>query len=107
MDQNSIEIKSLLDAGNKDEAIRLLSLLIRKKPNQVDTWFLLADAVEDHKKKLDCYRRILRIDPSNTIAKQKVSDYSRIVEHTANLPSKSISGEVQKSPKPENRKQKE
>lgn len=89
MNQNLIEIKRLLDVGNKDEAIRLLSLFIRKNPNLVDAWFLLADAVEDPKKKLDCYRQILRIDPSNIIAGQKINSY-QTVEHKTDLSTKSI-----------------
>ena len=80
MDQNLIEIKRLLDAGNRNEGIRLLSLLIRKNPNYVDAWLLLADTVKDPKKKLDCYKQILRLDPSNTIAGQKINSYLQTVE---------------------------
>jgi hypothetical protein len=60
--------KKLLELGDKDGAIKELARLLRQQPQNVNAWFLLAQALDDKDRKADCYRQVLRVDPDNLIA---------------------------------------
>jgi tetratricopeptide (TPR) repeat protein len=59
--------KKLLELGDKDGAIKELASLLRQQPQNVNAWFLLAQALDDRDKKVDCYRQVLRVDPDNLL----------------------------------------
>lgn len=61
-------ILGMISRGQKHAASVELGHLLRNEPENVQAWSLMALAVEDPRKKMDCYRRVLQIDPGNSNA---------------------------------------
>ena len=51
--------------GNRELAKKYLSDLIAAYPNEESAWLLLAKVVEEKERKIECYKRALKINPSN------------------------------------------
>jgi hypothetical protein len=66
------EIKLILQAGKLPEAFLELRSYLQQFPNDVDGWLLLAQSVDTKDRKLDCYQRILKIDPNNQVAQESI-----------------------------------
>jgi tetratricopeptide (TPR) repeat protein len=66
--------KYLLGIGDRKRAIKELFFKLKNNPNNVDAWSLLAEVVYENEKKADCYRQILRIDPSNKLAQELLAN---------------------------------
>jgi tetratricopeptide (TPR) repeat protein len=64
--------KKLLEIGDREGAVKELVKFLRSKPRDVDAWFFLAQAIDDKNKKADCYRQILRIDPTHDLAQENL-----------------------------------
>jgi hypothetical protein len=58
-------IKKLIELGDNEGATKELSRIIRATPQNIDAWLYLAKVVDDPKKKADCFRQVLRLDPNN------------------------------------------
>jgi hypothetical protein len=63
-------VKQHIEAGDKASAARELSEILRAEPRNVSAWLLLASLLDDPQKQLDCYRRILHIDPQHPQAQR-------------------------------------
>jgi hypothetical protein len=60
-------------AGNKDEAIRLLSQAIRENRSDETAWLYLGACLDDPDKKRKAYERVLELNPNNDKAKNALA----------------------------------
>ena len=51
--------------GNRELAKKYLSELLTAYPNEEAAWLLLAKVVEEKERKIECYKRALKINPGN------------------------------------------
>lgn len=51
--------------GNRELAKKYLSDLLTAYPNEEAAWILLAKVVEEKERKIECYKRALKINPNN------------------------------------------
>ncbi len=51
--------------GNRELAKKYLSDLLAAYPNEEAAWILLAKVVEEKERKIECYKRALKINPNN------------------------------------------
>ena len=51
--------------GNRELAKKYLSDLIAAYPNEESAWLLLAKVVEEKERKIECYKRAIKINPGN------------------------------------------
>jgi hypothetical protein len=65
MTTNLDKIQRQIKAGDIDEAKRMLTNLLRTDPDNANAWALQATLFDDPVQQADCYRQVLRIDPSN------------------------------------------
>lgn len=63
-------IKSMIQKGNRKGAFEQLCKLLRSYGNNKDAWWLLLALVDKPRHKQDCYQNILRIDPTDKVAKK-------------------------------------
>jgi hypothetical protein len=61
-------ILSMITRGDHHDASVELTSLLQSDPQNVQAWSMLALAVGDPKKKIDCYQRVLQIEPGNSNA---------------------------------------
>ncbi|MCL4465482.1 MAG: DUF4011 domain-containing protein [Chloroflexi bacterium] len=54
---------------------RGLIWVVQKEPSNVTAWLWLAYVIEDRKTKVECYTRVLRLDPANETAKKALAKY--------------------------------
>jgi hypothetical protein len=62
--------RRLITRGQTEEAARLLAERIAEKPDDKEAWLLMAAAVSEPRQKLDCFQRVLQIDPTDAAAKK-------------------------------------
>jgi tetratricopeptide (TPR) repeat protein len=55
--------------GNRELSKKYLSDLLVQYPNEEAAWMLLARVVEEKERKLECYERVIKINPNNHEAK--------------------------------------
>ncbi len=55
--------------GNRDLAKKYLAELLAQYPNEEAGWMLLARVVEEKERKIECYERVVKINPNNNEAK--------------------------------------
>ena len=55
--------------GNRELAKKHLSDLLTQYPNEEAAWMLLARVVEEKERKIECYVRVIKINPNNNEAK--------------------------------------
>lgn len=55
--------------GNRELAKKYLAELMSAHPNDESAWMLLARVTEDKERKIECYERVIKINPNNTEAK--------------------------------------
>lgn len=55
--------------GNRELAKKYLSDLLATYPNDESAWMLMAKIVDEPERKVDCYQRVLKINPNNNEAK--------------------------------------
>ncbi len=77
------EIKNLLKAGNKQQALALLVEALKADPNDVDAWWLLSFAVAERDKQVYAVRRVLRLSPGNPKAAARLA---KLESRTAEAP---------------------
>lgn len=61
-------ILSMITRGDHHDASVELTRLLKDDPQNVQAWSMLALAMGDSKKKIDCYQRVLQIEPGNSNA---------------------------------------
>ena len=64
--------RRLIARGKSEQAARLLAELIAEHPGNKDAWLLMAKAVKDPQQKLDCFQRLLEIDPEDRVAQKGI-----------------------------------
>jgi tetratricopeptide (TPR) repeat protein len=60
-------------AGNKDEAVRLLSDAIRQNREDETAWLYMGAAIDDPAKKRQAFERVLAINPDNEKAQNALA----------------------------------
>lgn len=65
-------IETLLQAGRQQEARLLLLEYLKTDPNSARAWWILSQAVIDPVQKIDCLERVLKLDPENIEARQRL-----------------------------------
>ncbi len=76
------EIKNLLKAGNKQQALALLVEALKADPNDVDAWWLLSFAAE-RDKQVHAVRRVLRLSPGNPKAIARLAKLEPVASSAA------------------------
>jgi hypothetical protein len=61
--------RKFLEEGNCSQASSILIRIVVREPNNIDAWWLLAQAVETPNKQIDCLRRVLALDPNHLEAR--------------------------------------
>lgn len=60
----------LIREGNKQEAVRILTPIVRADPQNADAWWLLANAVDNPEQKRRALERVLRLRPEDARAQR-------------------------------------
>jgi hypothetical protein len=56
--------------GREEEARRLLSQILEANPRDEDAWLWMSAVVDTDQQRLDCFRRVLAINPGNAAARE-------------------------------------
>lgn len=70
----STQVKALIRAGQRAQALRLLSEAIRADTRNAEAWWLLSFAIEDRQKQLEALRRVLQLRPGNLAAERRLAE---------------------------------
>ena len=62
------QILGMITRGDHHDASVELTRLLQSDPQNVQAWSMLALAVGEPQKKIDCYQRVLQLDPGNSNA---------------------------------------
>ena len=60
-------------AGNKSEAKKILTQVVKQEPENVRAWYFLSQVVEDREQAIYCLKKILELNPDNAQAKERLS----------------------------------
>lgn len=63
----------LIKTGQLDDALAILTPIIRAEPDNADAWYLLGFALADPEKRLYAFEQALRLDPSNQSAQKQLA----------------------------------
>lgn len=72
--------------GNRELAKKYLADLLNAYPNDESAWMLLARVVEEKERKIECYERVLKINPRNEEAKLAIVRVRASINPTLPLP---------------------
>src|SRR5262245_20686608 len=72
-----------LRAGKRAEARGILAQYVRQNPNSENGWLMLGLALDEPRQQIDCLHIVLRINPNNAEARERIS---RLTQPTAVLP---------------------
>lgn len=61
------------NAGNHQEAGRLLSQAVKEEKTNPDAWYYLAQVLSDPEKKKQCLQMAIRVDPDYTVAREQLA----------------------------------
>ncbi len=64
------QARAALRAGQRDEALRQLTTLVREHPDYVLGWLWLSEVIDDPHHRRECLQRVLKLEPTNAVAKQ-------------------------------------
>jgi tetratricopeptide (TPR) repeat protein len=87
-------------AGNKEEAVRLLSDAIRQNRNDETAWLYLGAAIEDPDRKRKAFEQVLTINPDNDKAKNALARLDAGVSGSTAKPSGGAGSGAQVADKP-------
>ena len=76
------QAKGYLLAGQNEAARALLIDFVRQSPDSEQGWLLLGMAINNPRQQMDCYRRVLQINPNNTQAKALLDNLLAIASTT-------------------------
>ena len=60
--------------GDREAARQLLAQALREQPNSEMAWMMMSTVVEQPDRKRDCLERVLRINPSNDAARERLAE---------------------------------
>jgi hypothetical protein len=83
-------ILKMISAGEMVEARQELAAVLKRDPNHLEAWSLMALAVTAPAQKADCYRRVLALDPNNENARYQLA----ILEKMLKAPASAVSAAV-------------
>ena len=63
-------------AGRKDNARQLLAAAIKQDPNSEQAWGWFYNVCNNDEERTKCLKEVLRINPSNEVARKKLADLS-------------------------------
>jgi peroxiredoxin len=94
-----LRIEQLLNAGKQQEARVLLVDFIQLNPASARAWWLLSLTVTDTNRQVACLRRVLRLDPENKLARERLAKLiSQLPEPPSVSPfTSSIMGEIEET----------
>lgn len=72
--------------GNRELAKKYISDILAVYPDDEPTWMLLARVVEENERKIQCYERVLKINPRNEEAKLALVRVRAAINPTLPLP---------------------
>jgi hypothetical protein len=72
MSEKLQEAVSLYNKGDKSQALKLLSEIVKQEPNNSVAWYGLSLCLDDPDKKIYCLKRVLSLDPSHMKAQQSL-----------------------------------
>jgi len=72
--------------GNRELAKKYLTDLLTTHPDDEAAWMLLAKVVEEKERKVDCYQRVLKLNPKNEEAKLALVRVRASINPTLPLP---------------------
>src|SRR5512139_3289738 len=67
-----VQAQEYLRSKQLPKAQRLLVEYIKKNPNSEQAWFVLSTAVDDPGRQIECLQRVLRINPANKEAQDRL-----------------------------------
>ena len=82
--------------GNRDLAKKYLFEILAVHPDDEVTWMLLARVVEEKERKVECYERVLKINPKNEEARLALARVRASINPTLPLP-KQLKAQQQRS----------
>jgi tetratricopeptide (TPR) repeat protein len=72
-----------IQAGDKQEARRILGQIVKQNPRHEMAWLRLASVISDFDKQYQCLEQVLKINPDNEIAQRRVAQLQQIkIKHT-------------------------
>jgi len=74
-------VRLCIQSGENENALNILTGLLRADQNCVPAWELMALLQEDPRKRADCYQQILRLEPGHQIAKDSLTALSGESDH--------------------------
>ena len=69
-DKLLFQAREALQRGIRARARAILTYSLKKEPNNVEAWLLLAEAVKTKEQAVFCLEQVLKIDPQNNTAKK-------------------------------------
>jgi Tol biopolymer transport system component len=72
MQNDLVQLYRLIQAGQKQTAFNQLREWVHHSPNDERIWFLLSLAVDQPNEQVYCLERVLRLDPHNRIAQERL-----------------------------------
>jgi len=82
-------ILSMISRKEYRDASAALTRLLQDDPKNAQAWAMLALTLTDPKKKIDCYQRVLQLDPGNSNAIAQLKELGVEVEEDPDAPSSS------------------
>ena len=79
-----------LQIGKREEARQVLEDLLAREPEDAEAWQLLFSALRDSLEKADCLEQVVRIRPSDELARQNLDQYRLSVEYRAAIEERRI-----------------
>lgn len=83
--------------GNRDLAKKYIAEILAVYPDDEPTWMLLARVMEEKERKVECYERVLKINPKNEEARLALARVRAAINPTLPVP-KTIRTQPQVSP---------
>ena len=63
-----------ISRGDKNTAQQILANILNQESQNADAWLLLADILDNPEQRIDCLKRVLKINPNNVIAKRRLDE---------------------------------
>jgi tetratricopeptide (TPR) repeat protein len=77
-------------AGEREKARDLFMQAVRDEPENVDAWVWLAEVLDDPQQRIECYQRVLALEPNHLHARKQVAALQNALAggppRTAHLP---------------------
>ena len=68
------KVKELIAKGDKEQTIGLLASILLKNTDDLESWMLLGELIDDPAKKRSCYKQVLRLSPGHLLALQRLQE---------------------------------